>query len=45
MADAHEVDFDSTAGITSLLNNVVQNYEVSSMNSVRTTIHGRIIRW
>jgi hypothetical protein len=45
MADAHDIDFDSTAGITPLLNNVVQNYEVYLMNSVTTTIHGRILRW
>ncbi|KAI3661125.1 hypothetical protein MP638_000462 [Amoeboaphelidium occidentale] len=44
MADAHDIDFDSTAGITSLLNNAVQNYEVSLMNSVTTTVHGRILR-
>ncbi|KAI3655632.1 hypothetical protein MP638_007430 [Amoeboaphelidium occidentale] len=45
LADAHEIDFGSTAGITSLVNNAVANYEVTWMNSVTTTIHGRILRW
>ncbi|KAI3659232.1 hypothetical protein MP638_000513 [Amoeboaphelidium occidentale] len=45
LEDAQEIDFGSTAGITSLLNNAVQNCEVALMNSVTTTIHGRILRW
>ncbi|KAI3661448.1 hypothetical protein MP638_003921 [Amoeboaphelidium occidentale] len=45
MADAHNIDFGSTTGINSLLNNAVQTYEVELMNGVTTTIHGWIIRW
>ncbi|KAI3655926.1 hypothetical protein MP638_006062, partial [Amoeboaphelidium occidentale] len=45
LADAHEIDFGSTAGIISLLNNAVLTYEVELMNGVTTTIHGRILRW
>ncbi|KAI3656285.1 hypothetical protein MP638_004687, partial [Amoeboaphelidium occidentale] len=45
IADAHEIYFGSSAGISSFLNNAVQNYEVALMNSVTTTIHGRILRW
>ncbi|KAI3655790.1 hypothetical protein MP638_005584, partial [Amoeboaphelidium occidentale] len=32
MADAHNIDFGSTTGINSLLNNAVQTYEVELMN-------------